>query len=79
VADFAYPLRVGERVGGGVPDHRAVVPALFPQRPGHGDVLVGTVVAIVVVQELAEPVRLGGPQVGGDDVPADAPAGQVIQ
>jgi hypothetical protein len=79
VVDLVHPVRIGERVGGGVADDGTVLPAVLPQRAGHRHVLVGPVVAGVVVEMLAQPVGVGRAQVRGDDVPADPAAGEVVQ
>jgi hypothetical protein len=63
-----------------VAQHGAVFPAAFPELVDQRHVFVGQVVA-VVVRGLAREAHgaRGAVEVAGDDVPADAPAGQVVQ
>ena len=61
-------------------DHRIVAPTAFPQRVDDLHVLVGQVVAIVMHHLGVETHGArGAVQIAGDDVPADAPVGQVVQ
>ena len=63
-----------------VVDHRAVVPRALPQLVEHVEVLVGVLVAQVVRDLALEPEVVGGVrQVRGDDVPADAALGEVVE
>ena len=80
VADVVHLVRVGEDAALAVADHGVVLPGAFPQLVEHLEVLVGVVVAVVVrgLVGLAHVARRRG-QVAGDDVPADAAVGQVVE
>src|SRR5579883_2804333 len=59
---------------------RPVLPAALPQLIDDFHVFFGDLVAGVVLALALQPDALGGAvQISGDDVPADAPAGQVIK
>ncbi len=63
-----------------VADHRVIVPGALPQLVEHLEVLLGDAVAVVMghlVGEAEVPRGIG--QVGGDDVPAESPLGEVIE
>ena len=63
-----------------VVDHGAVFPAAFPEFVQHLQVFIGLVVAPVVFDLLGQAHGLGrAVQITGDDVPAHAAAGQVVQ
>ncbi|CUJ73486.1 Uncharacterised protein [Achromobacter sp. 2789STDY5608633] len=80
VIDAPHRRRIGIDARAPVGAHRAVVPAAFPQLVGHLQELVGAVVALVVrdLFRQAHGARRAL-QVAGDDVPADAAIGQVVQ
>ena len=60
--------------------HRVVFPRAFQQLVDHFEVLVGVVVALVVLHLVFLAHVAGGRgQVPGDDVPAHAALGQVVQ
>ncbi len=71
---------VGEDPGGAVADDGVVLPAALPELVTDLEVLVGDVVAVVVghLGGLAE-VAGAAVEVGGDDVPADAAVGEVVE
>ena len=63
-----------------VAPHGAVFPAAFPQLVDDLHVFVGDVVAPVVVGLRRQPHAAGrAVEIAGDDVPADAAAGQVVE
>ena len=76
----AHPGRVGIHAAGAVPPHRVVGPTAFPQLVDQCHVLVGQVIAVIM---RCLPAQANRPsravQVTGDDVPADAALGQVVQ
>ncbi|SAL87917.1 hypothetical protein AWB67_07500 [Caballeronia terrestris] len=80
VIDAMHLRGIGEHAGGRVAHARAVLPAAFPELVDDVHVLVGDVVALVARGDLvlAEHLHaaLGEPR---DDVPADAPARQMIE
>ena len=80
VPDVVDLVGVGEHAALAVADDRVVLPGAFPQLVEHLEVLVGVVVAGVVrgLVGLAHVARRGG-QIAGDDVPADAAVGEVVQ
>ncbi|CUJ51345.1 Uncharacterised protein [Achromobacter ruhlandii] len=80
VIDAPHGGRVRVDARAPVGAHRVVVPAAFPQLVGHFQELVGAVVALVVRDLFgqAHGARRAF-QVAGDDVPADAAIGQVVQ
>ena len=59
MVDLVHFRRVGERVGLGIENDRALFPALLPQLQADIDVLVGPVVAGIVGQDLAESLSFG--------------------
>ncbi len=80
VVDVAHLGRVGVDAPLAVGDHRVVVPGAFPELVEHVQVFVGDLVAAVVGHLVVQAeVARGVGQVGGDDVPADAAAGQVVE
>ena len=65
---------------GAVAQHGAVFPASFPKLVDHLHVFLGHVVAAVVLRLLRQAhAARGAVEIAGDDVPADAPLGQVIE
>ena len=78
--DAMDAVGVGEAPLRPVAQHRAVLPTGFPQFINRLHIVFGDFVAVVVAGLLrpAHAAR-GAVQVSGDDVPADPPAGQMIQ
>ncbi len=80
VADLAHAVRVGEHAARRVGLHGVVVPTAFPQLVDHLHIFLGDGVAVVVGGLAFASGAFGGAvEIAGDDVPADAPVGQVIQ
>ncbi|MNZ94136.1 hypothetical protein D3C78_1132370 [compost metagenome] len=80
VLDLVDLGRVGEQAALAVAYHRVLLPAALEQLVEHLQVFVGVVVALVVAaQRLLAEVARAAVQVGGDDVPADAALGQMVQ
>ncbi len=79
VVDRPHALRVGIASAGAVVEHRIVGPAV-PQALDHGHVLFGALVAVGVA-DLADAAEIaaGLRRPGGDDVPADAAAADVVE
>ncbi len=74
------PVRIGKDPALPVAQHGAVLPASLPQLVDHLHVVLGHGIARVVAGLLALAHALrGAVQVAGDDVPADAPVGQMVQ
>ncbi len=72
--------RIAEHPGLPVPAHGRVVPASLPELVEHFEILVGVVVAPVMGRQAAAALAaMGAVEIAGDDVPADAAAGQVIE
>ena len=72
--------RIGEDAPGAVAEHRIVLPASFPQLVADLHIFVGDVVAIVV-RALAAKTNIlrAAIEIGGDDVPAGAALGQMVE
>ena len=65
---------------GAVAQHGVVLPASFPKLVDHLHVFLGHVVAAVVLRLLRQAhAARGAVEIAGDDVPADAALGQVIE
>jgi len=80
MADVVHLVGVGEDATRAVAEHRVVLPGTLPQLVEHLEVLVDVVVARIVCGLIGLAHVAGGRrQIAGDDVPADAPVGEVIQ
>jgi hypothetical protein len=80
VPDAMHFLRPGEHPLRAVTQHRLVFPAALPQLVDDLHVFFGDLVARVVLRLSRISHTLGGAvQIAGDDVPADAPAGQMVE
>ena len=80
VSDFVHLGGVGEHAGFAVALHRVILPGTLPELVKHLEVFVGHVVAVVVLELIVVAhVAGGGGQVAGDDVPADAAVGEVVE
>ncbi|KGC34693.1 hypothetical protein DO62_3207 [Burkholderia pseudomallei] len=80
MADRMHLRRLGEHAARGVAHDRAVLPRTFPQLVANLEILVGDRVALVVIRLPRQPeVARGAVEIRRDDVPADAPARQMIE
>ena len=72
--------RIGEHAARAITHYRIVFPAAFPQLVADFQIFLRQIVAIVVA-ELARQAHVarGAVEIRGDDVPANAPAGQMIE
>ncbi|CAJ2926284.1 Uncharacterised protein [Burkholderia pseudomallei] len=80
MVDRMHLRRLGEHAARGVAHDRAVLPRTFPQLVANLEILVGDRVALVVIRLPRQPeVARGAVEIRRDDVPADAPARQMIE
>src|SRR5436309_15315972 len=78
--DPVDPGGIGEYAAVAVAQDSAVLPAALPELVDHLHILVGDLVALLVARLHRKPHAGGGAvQIAGDDVPAGAPLGQMIQ
>lgn len=72
--------RIGEQAPGPVAQDRVILPASLPQLVADLHIFVGNVVAVIVRALAREAdVLRAAVKIGGDDVPACAPLGQMIE
>lgn len=80
VVDLVHLVGVGVDAAFAVAQQRAVVPGAFPQLVDDLGVLLGPLIALVVLLAFRQPeVARRVLQRAGDDVPADAPLGGVVE
>ena len=80
VFDLVHFVGPGVDALRGVVEHGVVFPTAFPEFVEHFQVFVGLVVTAVVFHLFGQAHGLGGAvQVAGDDVPAHAATGQVVE
>ena len=80
VSDAVHLLRPREHALRAVAQRRPVFPAAFPQLVDDLHVFLSDFVARVVLRLAREPDALGGAvEISGDHIPADTPAGQMIE
>jgi hypothetical protein len=80
MADAVDATGIGKHPRRLVAPHRLVFPAAFPQLVQQLQIIIGTVVALVVfvLGEQAHGAR-AAVQIAGDDIPARAATGEVVQ
>src|ERR1044072_4023457 len=73
-------FRMGENAGFAVAHDGVVLPASLPELVADLEIFVGEVIAVVMVglRGLAD-IERTAVQIGGDDIPADATLGQMIE
>ncbi|MCY1302354.1 hypothetical protein D9M70_520050 [compost metagenome] len=80
VIDRVHLVGMGEDAGCTVADDGTVLPAAFPELVADLQIFLCEIIAVVMARllRLAD-IEGATVQVGGDDVPADAPFGQMIE
>ena len=80
VPDPMHLARIGIKAARAVAQNRVVLPAAFPELVHHLHIFFGSVVALVVLDLLRQAhAARRAVEIAGDDVPADPPAGEMVQ